>query len=138
DVVEFARWFRKNRGIDKPEVSLWKDVLCGSKKQVFWYVDSSFRATVDPNQNGAIVDLRPYVARLDRTVGTDSKNLYDGSYPFVLHAQYRGGWPSFMDSKSMVSGGIKYEGETRYFRNYRTQCKHQERPDGVAVVLDPV
>src|SRR6185295_10844486 len=78
------------------------------------------------------------VARLDRTVGTDSQNLYDGSYPFILHAQYRGGWPSFMDSKSMVSGGIRYGGETKYFRNYRTQCKHEQRADGEAVVLEPV
>jgi hypothetical protein len=138
DVVEFARWFRQNRGVNKPEVNLWKDVLTGSQKQIFWYNDAAMRATVDPNQNGAIVDLRPYVAKLDRTVGTDSDNLYDGSYPFILHAQYRGGWPSFMDSKSMVSGSLRYDGETRHFRNYRTQCVHQERADGVAVVMDPV
>jgi hypothetical protein len=138
DVLEFARWYRKNRGVNKPDVSLWKDVLCGSEKQIFWYSDASMRATVDPNMNGAIVDLRPYVARLDRTVGTDSPNLYDGSYPFVLHAQYRGGWPSFLDSKSMISGGIGLNGETKYFRNYRTQCSFKEDKDGVAVEMEPV
>jgi hypothetical protein len=36
---EFADLYRKDRPYTRPECTLWKDILYGSKRQQFWYVD---------------------------------------------------------------------------------------------------
>ena len=63
---EFADWYRANRTYAQPEVSLWRDILYGSEKQHFWYCDPWMRCCLDMNQGGAMIDLRPYAARLYR------------------------------------------------------------------------
>ena len=40
------------------------------------------RACVNMDQSGAIVDLRPYVAKLEWPVGIGTKHVQDASYPF--------------------------------------------------------
>jgi len=137
-MLEFARWYRQNRGYNKPDISLWQDIIFGSEKQAFWYIDAWMRATVDPNQGGAVVDLRPYVSRLHRPVGADTEILYDGSYPYILHAQYRGGWPCFMDTKSMFTGAITCRGRTVLLNHQRTQCDFRKEGGDYLAIMNPV
>lgn len=137
-VAEFSLWFRENRGYNKPDINLWEDILCGSERKIFWYIDSYLRATVDPNQGGAITDLRPYVARLERPVGADTQYLCDGSYPYILHSLYRGGWPAYMSTKSMFTCTITCNGVTVHLRTCSTGCGYEKNVIGPSAVLDPV
>jgi len=88
---EFASWYRQNLPIGTPEVYLAKEVLYGSKKHYFWYIDPSMRVLVDANQGGSIGDLRPYVGRVPVATGSDQKELMIGSYPYVIQSIYRTG-----------------------------------------------
>ena len=67
---EFADFYRQKKSYTEPECALWRDILYGSKKQVFWYCDPYMRVGVNMDQGGAIVDLRPYAAKLNWPVGT--------------------------------------------------------------------
>ena len=60
---EFADYYRQKKSYTEPECALWRDILYGSDKQLFWYCDPYMRACVNMNQGGAIVDLRPYVSK---------------------------------------------------------------------------
>ena len=59
---EFADYYRRKKTYTEPECALWRDILYGSDKQVFWYTDPYMRAGVNMDQGGAIFDLRPYAA----------------------------------------------------------------------------
>ena len=61
-MAEFADYYRENKSYTEPECALWKDILYGSDKQLFWYADPYMRACVNMDQGGAIVDLRPYAS----------------------------------------------------------------------------
>ena len=41
---------------------------------------------------GAIVDLRPYAAKLEWPVGIGTKHVQDASYPFLIQEKYRAGY----------------------------------------------
>lgn len=86
---EYADVHMSSCGYDTVDVNHWHDLLYGSKRELFWYCDSNFRMTVDPNLGGAIVDLRPYAGRLRITPGSDTENMWDGSYPYMLHNWHR-------------------------------------------------
>ncbi|MCX5775126.1 MAG: hypothetical protein NTV44_02025, partial [Firmicutes bacterium] len=81
---EFADFYRKNKTYEEPECALWEDILYGGGKQLFWYSDPYFRTCVDLNQGGALIDLRPYVAKLVRPVGIGTKHIQDASYPYLV------------------------------------------------------
>ena len=67
---EFADYYReKHPNYKTAECALWKDILYGSNKQYFWYADPYFRTCLDFNQGGAMIDLRPYVARIPQECG---------------------------------------------------------------------
>ena len=70
---EFADVYRKDRPYTRPECTLWKDILYGSKRQQFWYADPWMRFCLDMNQGGAMIDLRPYAAKLMRPCGVGTK-----------------------------------------------------------------
>jgi len=91
---EFARWYRANRPIGTPEVYWAKEMLYGSGKHYFWYIDPEVRVLVDPTQGGSIGDLRPYAARLPGFTGPDSPTLAIGSYPYLIQSQHRTGLPN--------------------------------------------
>ena len=89
---EFADYYRNKKSYTEPECALWRDILYGSKKQVFWYCDPYMRACVNMDQGGAIVDLRPYAAKLEWPVGIGTKHIQDASYPFLIQEKYRAGY----------------------------------------------
>ena len=85
-------WMNKMGCWEQPECALWRDILYGSDKQLFWYCDPYMRACVNMDQGGAIVDLRPYAAKLEWPVGIGTKHVQDASYPFLIQEKYRAGY----------------------------------------------
>lgn len=89
-MTEFAEWYAANIKPGTAEVNLWKDILCGTKRQTFWYVDSYFRVAIDLNIGGTICDLRPYVGEMRGDLGPDTELLWNGNYPYVIAREHRG------------------------------------------------
>lgn len=87
----FADWYSINVGAGQPEVNLWDDLLCGTKRQMFWYVDAYFRSAIDLNLSGTICDFRPYTGRLEKNLGPDTVSLWNGNYPFLISSEHRSG-----------------------------------------------
>lgn len=111
-MAEFGAWFKQHRAIGQPQVALGKDVLYGSGKHYFWYVDGEMRVTVDATQGGSIGDLRPYAARFSASTGPDSRQLAMGSYPYLIQSQHRTGYPNHSRDGSRTTAVIRY-GEER-------------------------
>lgn len=132
---EFAAWYKEHIPCNSPEVSLWKDILCGSKRRMFWYADPFFRVTLDANTGGTICDLRPYAGRLERNLGPDTVHLANGSYPFIISAEHRGG----LCGGSIHTCKISYNGITEDLIKYRTGCRVEKDGEGrIHVHFHPV
>ena len=91
-MAEFADYYREKKSYTEPECALWRDILYGSDKQLFWYCDPYMRTCVNMDQGGAIVDLRPYAAKLEWPVGIGTPHIQDASYPFLIQEKYRAGY----------------------------------------------
>ena len=136
---EFADVYRKDRPYTRPECTLWKDILYGSKRQMFWYADPFMRFCLDMNQGGAIVDLRPYTAKLIRPCGVGTKANQDASYPFLVQSLYRAGYFTHYAGEGAVkSCKIGHGGEQVDLCTCRTLASFSEEGDTRIVTLDPV
>ncbi|MCS6993749.1 MAG: hypothetical protein N2117_06265 [Anaerolineales bacterium] len=136
---EFADVYRQNRPYTRPECALWKDILYGSHRQMFWYADPSMRLCLDMNQGGAMVDLRPYAAKLVRPCGVGTKANQDASYPFLIQSLYRAGFFTHYAGEGAVkSCKIGYGHEQVDLCACRTQASFSEEGDTRVVTLDPV
>ena len=70
------------------------------------------RACVNMDQGGAIVDLRPYAAKLEWPVGIGTKHVQDASYPFLIQEKYRAGYFTHYAGEGTVrSAKLSYKGE---------------------------
>lgn len=111
-MTEFADWFRKNQPRSGPICGLWKDIIYGTKNQVFWYADSKFRVQIDLKQGGAITDLRPYASKLSRPCGAGTKANQDASYPYIVHSRYRAGaFTHYAGEGAIKSCKVRYGSE---------------------------
>ena len=111
-MAEFADYYRTKKTYTEPECALWQDILYGSDKQLFWYCDPYMRACINMDQGGALVDLRPYAAKLNRPVGIGTKHVYDASYPFLIQEKYRAGYFTHYAGEGTVrSAKLSYKGE---------------------------
>ncbi len=114
---EFADYYREKKGVNsgnynEPECALWRDILYGSDKQLFWYCDPYMRACVNMDQGGAIVDLRPYAAKLEWPVGIGTKHVQDASYPFLIQEKYRAGYfTHYAGAGTVRSAKLNHKGE---------------------------
>jgi len=136
---EFADYYREKKHYEEPECALWKDILYGSDKQLFWYCDPYMRACVNMYQGGAIVDLRPYVAKLEWPVGIGTKHVQDASYPFLIQEKYRAGYFTHYAGEGTVrSAKLTYKGEEVDLCLCRTQAKFEQNGTTRTLVLDPV
>ena len=91
-MAEFADYYRQKKTYTEPECALWRDIVYGSNKQLFWYCDPYMRACVNMDQGGAIVDLRPYAAKLEWKIGCLSEGARADIAIFRLmqfHQTYR-------------------------------------------------
>lgn len=143
-MAEFADYYRQKKTYTEPECALWKDILYGSDKQLFWYCDPYMRACVNMDQGGAIVDLRPYAAKLNWPVGIGTPHVTDASYPFLIQEKYRAGYFTHYAGEGTVrSAKLTYNGEEVDLCLCRTQASFEEEEikDGKKIrtlVLEPV
>lgn len=90
-MAEFGEWYMENVKVATPEVNSWRDIICGSRRTMYWYIDPMMRVAFDGNIGGAICDLRPYAGRLNKDTGPDTDNLYNMNQPYLISAEMRGG-----------------------------------------------
>jgi hypothetical protein len=136
---EFADLYRKDRPYTRPESTLWSDILYGSNRQQYWYLDPWMRFCLDMNQGGAMIDLRPYAAKLVRPCGVGTKHLQDVSYPFLVQSLYRAGFFTHYAGEGAVkSCKVSHEAEEVDLCTCRTRAKYSEAGDTRIVTLDPV
>lgn len=136
---EFADHYRAIHSYEQPECAMWKDILYGSDKQYFWYADPYMRTCLDMNQGGAIIDLRPYVAKLEWPVGIGTKHIQDASYPFIIQANYRAGYfTHYAGEGTIKSLKVSYKGEEVDLCLCRTKAQYSEDGKKHIVKLDPV
>ncbi len=136
---EFADFFRENRRLTEPECALWRDILYGSTKQVFWYCDPYMRACVNMDQGGAIVDLRPYAAKLEWPVGIGTKHVTDASYPFLIQEKYRAGYFTHYAGEGTIrSAKLTHNGEEVDLCLCRTKAHFSQEDNTRILTLDPV
>jgi hypothetical protein len=136
---EFADIYRQDRPYTRPECTLWKDILYGSQRQQFWYADPWMRVCLDMNQGGAMIDLRPYAAKLVRPCGVGTKHLQDASYPFLVQSYYRAGYFTHYAGEGAVkSCKFGHRGEEVDLCTCRTLASFSEEGDTRIITLDPV
>ena len=136
---EFAKHYREKKHYEEPECALWRDILYGSNKQLFWYCDPYMRACVNMDQGGAIVDLRPYVSKLDWEVGIGTDHVQDVSYPFLIQEKYRAGYFTHYAGEGTIrSAKVCYNGEEVDLCLCRTHAHFSEEEGTRVLTLDPV
>ncbi len=136
---EFADVYRQGRPYVRPECTLWRDILYGSNRQMFWYADPWMRFCLDMNQGGALVDLRPYAAKLERPCGVGTTALQDASYPFIVQSLYRAGYFTHYAGEGAVkSCKIGCRGEQVDLCTCRTQASFSEDGNTRVITLQPV
>ncbi len=136
---EFADYYRQKKSYTEPECALWRDILYGSNKQVFWYCDPYMRVGVNMDQGGAIVDLRPYAAKLEWPVGIGTPHIQDASYPFLIQEKYRAGYFTHYAGEGTVrSAKICHNGEEVDLCLCRTKAHFSQEGKDRILTLDPV
>lgn len=136
---EFADYYRQKKTYTQPECALWRDILYGSKKQVFWYCDPFMRVCVNMDQGGAIVDLRPYAAKLHWPVGIGTAHVQDASYPFLIQEKYRAGYFTHYAGEGTIrSAKICHGGEEVDLCLCRTKAHVSQEGTNRILTLDPV
>lgn len=139
-MAEFADFYRsRHPDYSRGECALWKDILYGSNKQYFWYADPSMRMCLDFNQGGAMIDLRPYVARIPQKCGIGTENVYDASYPYLIQINYRAGFfTHYAGAGTVKSCKVSCRGESADLCLCRTMATYERIPGGVRLTADPV
>lgn len=136
---EFADYYRQKKHYEEPECFLWRDILYGSNKQLFWYVDPYMRVCINMDQGGAIVDLRPYVSKLDYKIGIGTKHIQDVSYPYLIQEKYRAGYFTHYAGEGTIrSAKVCYKGEEVDLCLCRTHGHFEKVDDNRILTLDPV
>ena len=126
-MAEFADYFREKKTYTEPECALWRDILYGSTKQLFWYCDPYMRACISMYQGGALVDLRPYAAKLEWPVGIGTPHVQDASYPFLIQEKYRAGYfTHYAGEGTLRSAKLIYNGEEVDLALCRTSAAFSE------------
>ena len=124
----------KNLSVHYGEIFIY-----GSDKQVFWYADPYMRACVNMDQGGAIVDLRPYAAKVEWKVGIGTKHVQDASYPFLIQEKYRAGYFTHYAGEGTVrSAKLSYHGEEVDLCLCRTKAHFSQEGSTRILTLDPV
>ena len=138
-MAEFADHYRAKKTYTTPECALWRDILYGSKKQLFWYCDPFMRACVNMDEGGAIVDLRPYAAKLEWPVGIGTKHVQDASYPYIIQEKYRAGYFTHYAGEGTVrSAKLRWHGEEADLCLCRTKAHFSREGADRRLTLDPV
>lgn len=131
----FAHDFRKISTPGSPSLCHWKDELTQSQREIVWLCNSHFRIALDMNAGGAIVDLRPYRGRLDRNLGPETAAKWNGSHPFVISSELRGGPEQSVQTFEIAFGEATIRGIER--RGFASVERLSNR-NGWAVKITPL
>ena len=138
-MAEFADYYRQKKHYTEPECTLWRDILYGSDKQLFWYCDPYMRACVNMDQGGAIVDLRPYAAKLEWEIGIGTKHVQEAGYPFLIQEKYRAGYFTHYAGEGTIrSAKLCHNGEEVDLALCRTHAQFSREGECRKLTLDPV
>lgn len=138
-MAEFAAYYRQKKSYTEPECALWRDIIYGSNKQLFWYCDPYMRACVNMDQGGAIVDLRPYAAKLEWPVGIGTAHVQECGYPFLIQEKYRAGYFTHYAGEGTIrSAKVCHNGEEVDLALCRTKAHFSEENGCRKLTLDPV
>lgn len=130
---------RQIRPVGHDEVYLAKELLYGSGKHYFWFVDPAYRVTIDATQGGSIGDLRPYAGRVPVATGPDTPHRDIGSYPYLIQSQHRSGNAHHCYDGARTTLLLRHEDQTLDLCNFRTKVASVTRSGGrVKVALAPV
>lgn len=136
---EYGRWHRAHKPLGRPEVFLAKEILYGSGKHYFWYIDPKRRVLVDATQGGSIGDLRPYAGRVEVATGPDTAHRDIGSYPYLIHSQHRSGNAHHCYDGARTTLLVSDGRQTLDLCNFRTKVAAIETGDGdTTMILTPV
>ena len=136
---EFADYYREKKHYTEPECALWRDIIYGSDKQIFWYCDPYMRACVNMDQGGAIVDLRPYAAKLEWDIGIGTPHVQEAGYPFLIQEKYRAGYFTHYAGEGTIrSAKLRHNGEEVDLALCRTHAHFSQEGDCRKLTLDPV
>jgi hypothetical protein len=90
------------------------------------------------DQGGAIVDLRPYVSKLEWPIGIGTKHITDASYPFLIQEKYRAGYfTHYAGEGTIKSAKISYQGEEIDLCLCRSKAKFSEAGKTRIITLNP-
>ena len=138
-MAEFADYYRKKKTYTEPECALWRDILYGSTKQYFWYLDPDMRVGINLDQGGAIFDLRPYAAKLSIPVGLDTGNPTNASYPFLIQDKYRAGYfTHYAGEGTIKSAKLVRNGQEVDLCLERTKGRYSKQGKDTILTVDPV
>jgi hypothetical protein len=136
---EFADIFRTHLTYTEPLCALWRDILYGTDNQVFWYADPHFRVLVDMKQGGAITDLRPYAAQLNRPVGVGTPYVQNACYPYLVQSHYRAGaFTHYAGEGAIKSCKVRYGREEVDLSACRTRARLETVNGERVLTLEPV
>ncbi len=136
---EFADVYRAGSALHPARMHALEGHPVRLQRQQFWYADPWMRFCLDMNQGGAMIDLRPYAAKLVRPCGVGTKHIQDASYPFLVQSLYRAGYFTHYAGEGAVkSCKFGYDGEEVDLCTCRTLASFSEEGDTRVVTLDPV
>lgn len=106
-MTEFGKWYKKNVPINHKEIFLAKEILYGSGKHYFWYIDPQMRLLFDLTQGCSLGDIRPYLSEIEVSTGIGTKHGVFGSYPYLVHSQHRTGYLNHFSDGSRSTAILK-------------------------------
>ena len=131
---DYGAWHRAHRTYDENEFYWAKELLYGSKKHYFWFLDTYQRMLIDPTQGGSIGDFRPYVGQVEVSTGPDTPHREIGSYPYLIQSQHRTGYPNHYQDGSRTTLLITADDETIDLATCRTRVESVDRNGGEVVL----
>jgi hypothetical protein len=91
------------------------------------------------DQGGALVDLRPYAAKLEWPVGIGTPHVQNASYPYLIQEKYRAGYFTHYAGEGTVrSAKICRNGEEIDLCLCRTKAHFSHEGKDRILTLDPV
>ena len=131
---EYGAWHRANRQFAQPEVYLAKEMLYGSGKHYFWFLDGKQRYLLDATQGGSVGDIRNYAAQFPVATGPDTPNREIGSYPYLVQSQYRTGHAHHHEDGSRTTLQLEHDGQKVDLASSRTKVASVERSEKTTTV----
>ena len=141
---EFADTIVRKKGVNdnnynEPECALWRDILYGSDKQLFWYCDPYMRACGEHGSGRCNRRSSSLRSKLEWPVGIGTKHVQDASYPFLIQEKYRAGYFTHYAGEGTVrSAKLSYKGEEVDLCLCPTHAHFSQEGKTRILTLDPV